>query len=134
MAACTCKFPGLELTVGERALDDPKCRKKAGFPGREPHMSSMAFCLRFSYNTKEEVNRMSDVLERVKRIVVDRLGADEAEVTLEASFKEDLGADSLDVVELVMELEDEFDLEISDEDAEKITTVGEVVNYIQSHT
>jgi len=94
----------------------------------------MAFCLRFSYNTKEEVNRMSDVLERVKRIVVDRLGADEAEVTLEASFKEDLGADSLDVVELVMELEDEFDLEISDEDAEKITTVGEVVNYIQSHT
>jgi acyl carrier protein len=80
---------------------------------------------------------MSDVLDRVKRIVVDRLGVDEAEVTLEASFKEDLGdlgADSLDVVELVMELEDEFDLEISDEDAEKITTVGEVTNYIKSHT
>lgn len=77
---------------------------------------------------------MSDVLERVKRIVVDRLGADEAEVTLASSFKDDLGADSLDVVELVMELEDEFDIEISDEDAEKITSVGEVVNYIQSHT
>ncbi len=77
---------------------------------------------------------MSDVLDRVKKIIVDRLGVDEGEVTLEASFKEDLGADSLDVVELVMELEDEFDLEISDEDAEKITTVGEVVNYIQSHT
>lgn len=77
---------------------------------------------------------MSDVLDRVKQIVIDRLGVDESEVTLEASFKDDLGADSLDVVELVMELEDEFDLEISDEDAEKITTVGEVVNYIKSHT
>ncbi|RJE86714.1 acyl carrier protein [Paenibacillus sp. 1011MAR3C5] len=77
---------------------------------------------------------MSEVVERVKRIVIDRLGVDEAEVKLEASFKDDLGADSLDVVELVMELEDEFDMEISDEDAEKITTVGEVVTYIQSHT
>ncbi|MFC5649044.1 acyl carrier protein [Paenibacillus solisilvae] len=75
---------------------------------------------------------MSDVYDRVKRIVVDRLGVDESEVSLEASFKEDLGADSLDVVELVMELEDEFDMEISDEDAEKITSVGEVVNYISS--
>ncbi|MBG9788145.1 MULTISPECIES: acyl carrier protein [Brevibacillus] len=76
---------------------------------------------------------MAEVLDRVKKIVIDRLGVDEDKVTLEASFKEDLGADSLDVVELVMELEDEFDLEISDEDAEKITTVGEVVNYISSH-
>ncbi|MDB4865968.1 MAG: acyl carrier protein [Cohnella sp.] len=77
---------------------------------------------------------MSDVYDRVKRIVIERLGVEEAEVTNEANFKDDLGADSLDVVELVMELEDEFDLEISDEDAEKITTVGEVVNYIQSHS
>lgn len=77
---------------------------------------------------------MSDVLERVTTIVVDRLGVDADKVTLEASFKEDLNADSLDVVELIMELEDEFNLEISDEDAEKISTVGEVVNYIQSHT
>lgn len=75
---------------------------------------------------------MSDIFGRVKQIIVDRLGVEEAEVTLEASFKDDLGADSLDVVELVMELEDEFDLEISDEDAEKITTVGEVVEYIKS--
>jgi acyl carrier protein len=94
----------------------------------------MAFCILFSYNTKEEVNGMSDIFDRVKRIVVDRLGVEEAEVSLEASFKDDLGADSLDVVELVMELEDEFDLEISDEDAEKITSVGEVVEYIKSHT
>ncbi|KAB7668608.1 acyl carrier protein [Bacillus sp. B1-b2] len=73
---------------------------------------------------------MADVLERVTKIVVDRLGVEESEVTLEASFKDDLGADSLDVVELVMELEDEFDMEISDEDAEKIATVGDAVNYI----
>ncbi|WP_456275529.1 acyl carrier protein [Bacillus sp. AK128] len=75
---------------------------------------------------------MADVLERVTKIVVDRLGVDEAEVKPEAKFKDDLGADSLDVVELVMELEDEFDMEISDEDAEKIVTVGDAVNYIQA--
>ncbi len=76
---------------------------------------------------------MSDVYDRVKRIVVDRLGVEESQVSPDASFKEDLGADSLDVVELVMELEDEFDLEISDEDAEKISSVGDVVKYIESH-
>ncbi len=75
---------------------------------------------------------MAEVLERVTKIIVDRLGVDESQVTLEASFKEDLGADSLDVVELVMELEDEFDMEISDDDAEKIATVGDAVNYINS--
>lgn len=74
-----------------------------------------------------------DVLVRVKKIVVDRLGVDEADVKLDASFKEDLDADSLDIVELVMELEDEFNLEISDEDAEKIQTVGDVVSYIENH-
>ncbi|BBN98630.1 MULTISPECIES: acyl carrier protein [Sporolactobacillus] len=74
-----------------------------------------------------------DVLTRVKKIVVDRLGVDEADVKTEASFKEDLDADSLDIVELVMELEDEFNLEISDEDAEKIQTVGDVVSYIENH-
>ncbi|USK35670.1 acyl carrier protein [Bacillus sp. F19] len=75
---------------------------------------------------------MADVMARVTKIIVDRLGVDEAEVKMEASFKDDLGADSLDVVELVMELEDEFDMEISDEDAETIATVGDAVNYIQS--
>lgn len=75
---------------------------------------------------------MADVFDRVKKIIVDRLGVDEEEVTLEASFKDDLGADSLDIVELVMELEDEFEMEISDEDAEKITKVGEVVEYIKA--
>lgn len=75
----------------------------------------------------------ADILERVKKIIVDRLGVEESQVTPEATFKDDLGADSLDVVELVMELEDEFDMEISDEDAEKIETVGDVVEYIKSH-
>ncbi|MGN8645032.1 acyl carrier protein [Gracilibacillus sp. HCP3S3_G5_1] len=76
---------------------------------------------------------MSDTFEKVKQIVVDRLDVDEDKVTLEASFKDDLEADSLDVVELVMELEDEFDMEIADEDAEKIATVGDAVNYIDSN-
>ncbi|WP_010630984.1 acyl carrier protein [Sporolactobacillus vineae] len=75
----------------------------------------------------------TDVLTRVKKIVVDRLGVNEADVKPEASFKDDLDADSLDIVELVMELEDEFNLEISDEDAEKIQTVGDVVTYIENH-
>ncbi len=76
--------------------------------------------------------RMADVFDRVKAIIVDRLDVDESKVTMEASFKDDLEADSLDVVELVMELEDEFDMEIADEEAEKINTVGDAVNYINS--
>jgi len=75
---------------------------------------------------------MAEVFDRVKAIIVDRLDVEEEKVTLEASFKEDLEADSLDVVELVMELEDEFDMEIADEDAENINTVGDAVNYINS--
>ncbi|AYC29212.1 acyl carrier protein [Paenisporosarcina cavernae] len=75
---------------------------------------------------------MATIAERVTKVIVDRLGVDESEVKLEASFRDDLGADSLDVVELVMELEDEFDMEISDEDAEKIATVGDAVTYIES--
>lgn len=76
--------------------------------------------------------KMAETLDRITKIIVDRLGVEESEVKPESSFKDDLGADSLDVVELVMELEDEFDLEISDEDAEKISTVQDVVTYIQS--
>lgn len=75
----------------------------------------------------------NEVFDRVKKIIVDRLSVDEDKVVLEATFKDDLGADSLDIVELIMELEDEFDLEISDEDAEKISTVGDVVTYISAH-
>lgn len=75
---------------------------------------------------------MATVIERVTKVVVDRLGVDESEVKLEASFRDDLGADSLDVVELVMEFEEEFDLQIDDEDAEKIATVGDAVSFIES--
>src|SRR5699024_11748117 len=73
---------------------------------------------------------MSEVFDKVKEIIVDQLDVEESAVTMEASFNDDLEADSLDVVELVMELEDEFDLEIADEDAEQIKTVGDAVNYI----
>lgn len=76
---------------------------------------------------------MAETLERVRKIIVERLNVEPSEVTLEASIKEDLGADSLDVVDLIMELEDEFEMEISDEEAEKITTVGDVVEYINKH-
>jgi acyl carrier protein len=72
--------------------------------------------------------------EKVKEIVVEQLGVEESEVTLEASFIDDLGADSLDIVELIMALEEEFDLEIPDKEAEKIVTVGDAVEYIKAHS
>ncbi|HMS85642.1 MAG TPA: acyl carrier protein [Nitrospira sp.] len=74
---------------------------------------------------------MATVDERVKKIIAEQLGVEEAEVTPEASFVEDLGADSLDTVELVMALEEEFSIEIPDEDAEKILTVGKALDYIK---
>ncbi len=76
---------------------------------------------------------MSDIATRVKAIIVDKLGVDEGEVTPEASFTNDLGADSLDTVELIMEFEKEFNLSIPDEEAEKIETVGDAVTYIGDH-
>lgn len=76
---------------------------------------------------------MATVAERVKQIVAEQLGVDEDQVVSEASFMDDLGADSLDTVELVMALEEEFDIEISDEDAEKIQTVQDAVDYISEH-
>jgi acyl carrier protein len=77
---------------------------------------------------------MSDISTRVKAIIVDKLGVDEKEVTPEASFTNDLGADSLDTVELIMEFEKEFNIAIPDEEAEKISTVGDAVSYIESNT
>jgi acyl carrier protein len=74
------------------------------------------------------------VEEKVKEIIVDQLGVDEKQVNQEASFIDDLGADSLDTVELVMALEEEFDVEIPDEDAEKIGTVQNAIDYIKDHT
>lgn len=75
---------------------------------------------------------MSSVAEKVKSIIVNKLGVSEDEVKEESSFVEDLGADSLDIVELIMDLEEEFGIEIPDEDAEKIRTVGEAIKYIEA--
>ena len=75
---------------------------------------------------------MSDVAEKVKAIIVDKLGVDEREVTNEASFTNDLGADSLDTVELIMEFEKEFDIQIPDDKAEAIATVGDAVSFIEA--
>jgi acyl carrier protein len=76
---------------------------------------------------------MSDISARVKKIIVDKLGVDESEVTNEASFTNDLGADSLDTVELIMEFEKEFNISIPDEKAESITTVGNAIDYLQEN-
>ena len=77
---------------------------------------------------------MSNVQERITKIIVDKLGVDESEVAGEASFTNDLGADSLDTVELIMEFEKEFDISIPDESAEKIQTVGDAVTYLEEQT
>ena len=77
---------------------------------------------------------MEDIASRVKAIIVDKLTVDENEVTPTAEFTKDLGADSLDTVELIMEFEKEFDIQIPEEEAEKITTVGDAINYIEEHT
>lgn len=76
---------------------------------------------------------MSEIFDKVKSIIVERLNVDESKVTEDASFIEDLGADSLDSVELIMQLEEAFDIQIPDEDAEKISTVGDAVKYIETH-
>ena len=73
------------------------------------------------------------VLEKVKKIIIEQLGVEEEDIAMESSFIDDLGADSLDIVELIMALEEEFDLEIPDSEAEKITTVGDAVDYIKNN-
>ena len=80
------------------------------------------------------VKKMSEIATKVKAIIVDKLGVDENEVTPEASFTNDLGADSLDTVELIMELEKEFNIAIPDDQAEKINTVGDAIAYIENNT
>ena len=75
---------------------------------------------------------MSDNLTRVKEIIIDRLGVEESKITNDARFIEDLGADSLDTVELIMQFEEEFDIEISDDEAESLTTIGKSVDYINN--
>jgi acyl carrier protein len=85
----------------------------------------------FALNIKTKI--MSDIASRVKAIIVDKLGVDENEVVAEASFTNDLGADSLDTVELIMEFEKEFDIQIPDDQAENIATVGQAIQYIEGN-
>ena len=87
----------------------------------------------FASSFNQKFRQMSDVRSKVVSIIVDKLGVEESEVTNEASFTNDLGADSLDTVELIMEFEKEFNLSIPDEEAEKIETVGNAVTYIEEH-
>ena len=75
-----------------------------------------------------------DAYARIKKIITEQIGSEEADIAMESSFIEDLGADSLDIVELIMALEEEFDIEIPDSEAEKITTVGDAVEYIKNNT
>ncbi|MEN7548184.1 acyl carrier protein [Rapidithrix thailandica] len=77
---------------------------------------------------------MSEIAQKVKKIIIDKLGVEESEVTPEASFTNDLGADSLDTVELIMEFEKEFNISIPDDQAESITTVGQAISYLEEHT
>ena len=88
-------------------------------------------CIYLHLNYIKKQQFMSDTATKVKAIIVDKLGVDEAEVTSEASFTNDLGADSLDTVELIMEFEKEFDIQIPDDQAEAIATVGDAISFIE---
>jgi acyl carrier protein len=101
------------------------------FPDRSPNLAGCKPSNRCFY--RQENGMAAAVEEKVKQIIVEQLQVDEAEVTPSASFQEDLGADSLDVVELVMQFEEAFDLEIPDEDAEKIKTVKDATEYIEKN-
>ena len=114
-----------------------KTEKKQSFPQLNKCYGHYLFFISsksiFLQSYKPNLTIMSDIATRVKKIIVDKLGVDEAEVTPEASFTNDLGADSLDTVELIMEFEKEFNISIPDEQAETITTVGQAVTYLEEN-
>jgi acyl carrier protein len=103
------------------------------FFGNKKALKDYLFDKKYIFAAVTKTFTMSDIATRVKKIIVDKLGVDEAEVTNEASFTNDLGADSLDTVELIMEFEKEFNISIPDEQAETITTVGQAVAYLEEH-
>ena len=98
-----------------------------------PHMLERTGKAVHKPNKQEGGKKVSDVFDRIKAIIVEQLGVDESKVTPDATFREDLEADSLDLVELIMAFEEEFGGEISDEEAQKISTVGEAVAYVGTH-
>ena len=104
-----------------------RLRITISFFGSGPRVCGQNF---FNYS---ELVIMADIKSKVTEIIVDKLGVEEEDVTLDASFTNDLGADSLDTVEMIMEFEKEFDVTIPDEDAEKISTVGVAINYLSEH-
>ena len=111
-------------------------QKPARKRGRNHQVYALRPCLRAGFCIEERYKigeLMSEVQDKIKQIIVDELGVDEAEVTENARFIEDLGADSLDLVELVMRFEEEFDIEIPDEDAEKIQSVRDAYAYVEQH-
>jgi acyl carrier protein len=111
------------------------CDPSRGIPGGDPLAGVARLPYRNGFQPPHQGSeRMSDVAERVKKIVVEHLGVDESKVTENASFIDDLGADSLDTVELVMAFEEEFGCEIPDDAAEKIVTVKDAVSFIESHS
>ena len=93
-------------------------------------LSEMYF---FAQDFNQKDKEMSDIAQKVKSIIIDKLGVEESEVTPEASFTNDLGADSLDTVELIMEFEKEFNISIPDDQAENISTVGQAINYLEEN-
>jgi acyl carrier protein len=94
-------------------------------------LTNSDFCAKIKLIEEEEERTMADIAEQVRRIIAEQLMVELDEVTDDASFIEDLGADSLDTVEMIMEIEDEFGIEIPDEDAEKIQTVGQAIEYVK---
>ena len=149
-AACTCRDrPAVTTVARDFVLQDNRpfvltvvvCfqispAERGDLPAS--HYNASAFCLTVAgwtnHYSLRGMGNMSTIEERVKKIVIEQLGVKEDEVTANASFVDDLGADSLDTVELVMALEEEFETEIPDEDAEKITTVQQAVDYIKAHS
>ena len=119
-------------------LDDQGYGIRGGKPGIAVvsinyKLFAVLFQMSYFCSLNKNFNKMSDISTRVKKIIVDKLGVEEAEVTNEASFTNDLGADSLDTVELIMEFEKEFNISIPDEQAETITTVGQAIAYLEEH-
>jgi acyl carrier protein len=99
----------------------------------EPWQTTAWAVTQWKSSSKKEGTLMESVEQRVKKIVAEQLGVNEADVKIESTFVDDLGADSLDTVELVMALEEEFECEIPDEEAEKITSVQQAIDYIKAH-